>query len=56
MEYKQDKEKTPMASEPSAVYEASTKRVSKKEIREHCLTLEESKQKLLETVHKHFHP
>ncbi len=32
------------------------KQDSKKELREHCLTLEESKQELLSIVHKHFHP
>ena len=47
MEYKQDTEKTTTTSEPSATYTASTKKVSKKELGEHCLTLEESKQELL---------
>lgn len=56
MEYKQNTDKTPTASEPSAIYTASTKKISKKELGEQCLSLEESKQGLLEIVHKHFHP
>ena len=55
MDYTQDTEKTPIASEAALVYESSTKRVSKKELCEHCLTLEESKQGLLDMVHHHFH-
>lgn len=56
MEYHQDTKKTTTASEPTATYTASTKKVSKKELDEHCLTLEESKQELLKIVHNHFHP
>lgn len=56
MDYKQDSKKQTAASEPSVVYKASLKTVSEKELREHCLTLKESKQELLSLVHKHFHP
>ena len=56
MDYKQDSEKHTTASEPSVAYKASPRTVSKKELQEHCLTLEESKQELLSMVHKHFHP
>ena len=55
MKYTQDTEKKTIASEPAMVYESSTKRVSKKELREHCLSLEESKHDLLDMVHHHFH-
>jgi hypothetical protein len=56
MDYKQDREKETNASEPSVVYKTSPRTVSKKELRDHCLTLEESKKELLSMVHKHFHP
>lgn len=57
MEYdSQEESKSAMASEAALAYKVADKTTSMAELEAECMPLEESKQLLLEKVHKHYHP
>lgn len=56
MDYEQNQPNPTLASEPTCIYETTTEQVSTAVLEEECLTLEESKRRLLQLVHRHYHP
>lgn len=56
MDYEQNQTKPTIASEPICAYETDLEQVSAAVLEEDCLTLDESKKRLLQMVHRHYHP
>ena len=56
MDYEINDSTPTMAAEAAAAYCVPTRRVTVDELNTHCLTLAESKQRVLEKVRHHYHP
>ena len=56
MDYEMNDNTPTMAAEAAVAYNVPTRRVTQAELNTHCLTLEESKRRLLEKMHRHYHP
>ena len=59
MDYEMNDNTPTMAAEAAVAavaYSVPTRRVTQAELNTHCLTLEESKRRLLEKVRHHYHP